>query len=234
MKESYKVCSTHSVKLKNLKVVIYKNKYFPQQYVPKKTKLLNKIMDSEKKRLIMDQLLNTEDEEEIAENVRHKLMAQENERIFYNNARPNLPKTAINNSKNKSTVHRKVPFIILERHKLNNMISKLKQEEKHSNKQKQLLICLKNIHYPKPNVWLIPINLINAIKDSLLTRNWSNVTYLLLQLINCPDNKYKPILKKVYQIMDKLNPLMVENDLQGEYKKLLAARIQILDSTTVV
>ncbi|XP_056646338.1 uncharacterized protein LOC130451382 [Diorhabda sublineata] len=199
-----------SVKLKNLKVVIFRSKFFPQQYAPKKKKVLNKIIGREKKRLnIRNNLMNSEDKEKIVENVRHT-------------------------SKKRSTFQEQVPFIILERHKLNNMFSKLKQKEKQGNKQKQLLTCLKSIQYPKSNIWSIPINIINAIKDSLLTRNWSNITYLLLQLINCPDNKYRPIIKKVYQIMDKLNPLLVENDLQGEYKKILAARIQILDSTTVV
>ncbi|KAG5867391.1 hypothetical protein JTB14_022929 [Gonioctena quinquepunctata] len=199
---------------KTMKVVIYQNKYFPDKYLEKKTQLVRKILTDERESLnIQNEHLNSEDENIIADQIRSDLLDREKSNIFHYNDIPetlSLPKLI------RSETPKIIPTI--RRQNLKQFLSLLRNNKKLSKREKALKNCCDHINSTTKPLWTSPSSIMKAVNDCILTRNWNNLTQLLLYMIHLPSDRYKPLIRHLCHIMDRLHPVVQENDLQGQLK----------------
>ncbi|XP_072392617.1 uncharacterized protein [Diabrotica undecimpunctata] len=209
-----------SKRLRTLQTVVYKNKYFPEEYLPKKTKLVESILEEKKKSLNLSTVLDTEDEEEIAENVRRDLLDDERKRIF-----SSVPPSRSRRKKPiKADGNFKMPFDVLQESKLKRVLSQLSRKEKPVKLHKSVLKCIPNMASTPGNIqkrsWKSPSYLLSTIVECLLKRKWNILTYLILDLINLSQEALKPIIRQLYEVCDRYHPVIQEHGLKGKYKDI--------------
>jgi hypothetical protein len=107
-----------------------------------------------------------------------------------------------------------------------------------SRTEDELRECLKRQNSQFEVFWDSPSYILSLLRRCVLTRDWSNMTYFLLILLNY-DRKYLPIVKNVSifltserrsqltnyfqmcRVMVKFNPLVKECDLEDQFKALI-------------
>jgi hypothetical protein len=89
-----------------------------------------------------------------------------------------------------------------------------------SRTEDELRECLKRQNSQFEVFWDSPSYILSLLRRCVLTRDWSNMTYFLLILLNY-DRKYLPIVKNMCRVMVKFNPLVKECDLEDQFKALI-------------
>lgn len=89
------------------------------------------------------------------------------------------------------------PFPAIQRCRLDKFLKTLQEKENLNSCQKQLKKCVADMNAPINYHWNLPINILKAIKDSILHRKWNNLTLCLLVLIRLPSYRYKPLIRHV-------------------------------------
>ncbi|CAG9854420.1 unnamed protein product [Phyllotreta striolata] len=137
--------------------------------------------------------------------------------------------------KRRKHIHKPIkPIAKFKKHELTDLVNSVKYRRIENEKQKECKKCLSQMHPKVRSHWTLPGQIIKAVNECLLTRNWNALTYMLIELINLTCDVYKPIIRHVFSIMDKLHPVIIENNLQGAYKRIKKFHQVILDDTTVV
>uniref|UniRef100_A0A6P7FPL1 Uncharacterized protein LOC114331359 n=1 Tax=Diabrotica virgifera virgifera TaxID=50390 RepID=A0A6P7FPL1_DIAVI len=220
---------SNSKRIKTLQKVIYKNKYFPEEYLPKKTKLVESILEQKKKSLNLSTVLHTDDEEEIADNVRRDLLEEERKRIFSSvPSRRRKRKTLI-----KSESESEVPLDVLQASRLKEVLSKLSSKEKPVKLNFKVKSCITSKDSTSRGSWRSPGYLLSTIVECLLKRKWNILPYLILELININKEHYKPIIRLLYEVCDQHHPVIREHGLKGKHKDI-KRRQKIGSDTTIV
>ncbi|KAJ8964881.1 hypothetical protein NQ314_004563, partial [Rhamnusium bicolor] len=174
------------IRKRNLKVVIYRNKYLCND-ISTKSDLIKKLVCQKKKVLKLhkstDNDLHPEDEKSIHEDEISKVLEQEKKNIF--------------SGKNDSDSDYSPPDEILETNRKWKKTARTSYNACNSKNEneKNLNRCLGHLHTSAKPFWNSRSCLMKAIKDSILRRKWNNLTHLLLMLIHLPSLKPKPLIR---------------------------------------
>ncbi|CAH1960036.1 unnamed protein product [Acanthoscelides obtectus] len=102
-------------------------------------------------------------------------------------------------------------------------LDKLKTKPKVSKQRRNQLECIHRLHSIKNPMWTSPSAVLKAVRDCILNRKWNNLTHLVLILINFPSHKYKPLIKNLCLLIDKLHPMVQDNNMEGQFKLVYQA-----------
>lgn len=180
-----------------------------------KNRLINKLMRKEQKTLKIRKRLQIRNEDKIevkriktssSADKRTKLINQqlliERKNLFGDQHISLLPLT--NTSETTDTqamseiIHTEVESSpCIQKDRLYRFLKKLSEEDKPTNCQKSLGICVSKMNSSVKGHWTLPITTMRAIKDCLLHRKWDNLTHLLLILIKLPSTRYQPLIRHV-------------------------------------
>ncbi|KAJ3648326.1 hypothetical protein Zmor_020137 [Zophobas morio] len=95
------------------------------------------------------------------------------------------------------------------------------------NEKKELQECLRRQNSEFETFWDSPSYILKILRKCVLTRDWPNMTFFLLILLNY-DKKYVQIIKKMCQIMLKFNPLIAECGLEDQFRAFIHSSEQQL------
>ncbi|XP_023017112.1 uncharacterized protein [Leptinotarsa decemlineata] len=203
-----------AVQKKKLKVVIYKNKFFPDKLLEEKTQLVRTLLRKEREIIdAKEDMLDSEEENAIADQLRTDLLNEKINKIYDHN---DLPVTTQKYKRKEKEQRNSIPTI--SNQNLNRFFKLLGPKKALSSREKALKDCLDHMHTSAKPLWTSPSTIMKAINDCILTRNFNNLTELLLFLIHLRTDKYKPLIRHLCQILDKLHPVIQDNDLQGQLK----------------
>ncbi|CAH1102032.1 unnamed protein product [Psylliodes chrysocephalus] len=127
------------------------------------------------------------------------------------------------------------PVGIVNEFKLKKMLKSIDGKRELNDSQMEFKKCLAQMHPSFEPLWIgRPYFIMKAIKECLLNRDWDSLTHLLIDLVHLKSNIFKPVVRHLCAIMDKLHPIIIENDLQGKFKTIKKYHQMIMDDTTVV
>lgn len=178
-------------------------KHEPKSSNLDKRLLIQDIILNEQKRLklpIVSSKKLTELNQNIVSQKRKRLIAEEllkeSKRTFRSHEFDmlNLPSTSATVD---HPVKSQVPFTSIRRDKLSKFLKFLSEKEKLNVSQKELNKCVASMNSSQQGHFTLPINILRAIKDCILKRNWNNLTHLLLILVRMPSYRYKHLIRHV-------------------------------------